>query len=74
MLTDYVLGLLSSLCFVGCGAQIHFGPQWISNPLVEFSSVHTRSWRLFCLGLCKLPSRYLEELCVLWTVDFQFVG
>ena len=71
MLTDYILGLSSSLRFVGCGGQIHFGPLWISNPLVEFSSVHVGSWLLLCLGLCKFPSHYLEELCVLWVVDFH---
>ena len=74
MLTDYVLGLLSSLRFVGCGAQFRFGPLWISNPLVEFPSIHAGSWLLLCLGLCKLPSHYLEELCVLWAIDFQSVG
>ena len=51
VLTDYVLGLLSSLHFVGCGAQICFGPLWISNPWVEFPSVHAGSWLLLCLGL-----------------------
>ena len=71
MLTDFVLGLLSSPCFVGCGVQFRFGPLWISTPLVEFPSVHAGSVLLLCLGLGKLPSRYLEELCVLWAVDFH---
>ena len=36
MLTACVLGLLSSPCFVGCGAQFRFGPLLISNLLAEF--------------------------------------
>ena len=74
MLTDYVLGLLSSPFFVGCGIQIHFGPLWIANPWAVFSSIHTGSWLLLCLGLRKFPSRYIEELCVLWAVDFHNCG
>ena len=29
------LGLLFSLCLVGCGVQFCFEPLWISNPLAE---------------------------------------
>ena len=66
MLTDYVLGLLSSPCFVGCGVQFRFGPLWISNPWVEFSSVHAGSWPLLYFVDCvMLPSRSIGELCVM---------
>ena len=66
MLTEFVLGLLSSLCFVGCGVQFHFEPLWISNLWVEFSSAQAGSWPLLCFVDCvMLPSRYIGELCVL---------
>ena len=39
---------------------------WISNPWVEFSSVHARSWPLlYFVGCVMLPSHYISELCVL---------
>ena len=31
MLTDYVVGLLSSMHFVGCGVQLCCGPLWIPS-------------------------------------------
>ena len=53
-------------CFVGCGVQFRFGPLWISNPWVEFSSVHTGIWPLLCFVDCVMfPSRSIGELCVL---------
>ena len=49
MLTNFVLGLWPFLGFVSYGVPFRFGPLWISNPLVEFSSVHAGSWLLLCL-------------------------
>ena len=72
MLTEYIVGLFFSLRFVGCGVQFSFfGHCEFPIPLIEFSFVHDESWILLCLGLCKLPSRYIEKLCVLWAVDFH---
>ena len=66
MLTDFVLGLWSSLRFVGCGIQIRFGPLWVANPLAMFSSVHAGSWLLLYFVDCvMLSNRYIGELCVL---------
>ena len=75
MLTEFVLGLLSSLCFVGCGVQFRFEPPWISNPLVEFSSVHAGSWLLLCFVDCVMfPSFTMKLGCYeLLEFDFSFV-
>ena len=66
--------LSSSMHFVGCGVQFRFGPLWISNLLVEFPlSTLGVGFSSVC-GLCELPSRYLEELCVLWVVDSNLLA
>ena len=54
MLTNYILGLLSSLHFVGCGAQIRFGPLWISNCWLSFS---------LCWNCVKFPIIAVDAIC-----------
>ena len=72
MLTEFILGLLSSLCFVGCGVQFRFESPWISNPLVEF---HAGSWLLLCFVDCVMLPSFTMNLgyCGLLEFDLSFV-
>ena len=72
MLTEFVLGLLSSLCFVGCGVQFRFEPLWISNPLVEFSSVHAGSWILLYFVDCVMFPSFTMKLGCYELLEFDF--
>ena len=66
MLTACVLGLLSSPCFVGCGAQFRFGPLLISNLLVEFPLFWDCGLLLsfiVCLWLLEYPGFGLQLSC-----------
>ena len=68
VLTVSVLGLLFSPCFAGHGAQIRSGPLWISNPLIEISSVHAWSCIFLVRDCINFPSVTWKDCvcCGLW--------
>ena len=66
MLTDFVWDFCLPYVLLAVVSNFVLGPLWISNPWVEFSSVHAGSWPLLYFFDCvMLPSHSIGELCVL---------
>ena len=56
------LGLLFSLCLVGCGVQFRFEPLWISNPLAESPVVMPGFLFLIHCGLWIVATVFIVKL------------